>query len=156
MKTVTLVEELRNFLISFQNGSMDDSRGNNVDTVILTIIGAILWKANWEIEVYDEGLGRSNKWLSFYTVNGKYILSFDTAVSQYPAEHHFEVTVDDGRRDMGGLTGMLRDPHFFVDPWIVVRHVGLALPSLLLELPVKPPSRIAAFRDINEPLSLVG
>ncbi|MDP7178096.1 MAG: hypothetical protein QF749_07350 [Verrucomicrobiota bacterium] len=58
------------------------------------------------------------------------------------------------RGDVGGLPLPVRQPKFLVDPRAVSGRLGLFRPASFFELPVEPPTGIAALSNVNKTLTL--
>ena len=57
---------------------------NNVDEVVLIIIGAITWRSALDIELsQNSGIDQRVCWLSFYIVKQRYVLCYSVITQQF-------------------------------------------------------------------------
>ena len=59
------------------------------------------------------------------------------------------------RRDVGGLTGPVRQPKFFIDPRTILRRLGAPGPAAFFELPIQTPAGIAPLSNVDEPFAFL-
>ena len=58
-------------------------------------------------------------------------------------------------RDVGGLTGPVRQPKFFIDPRTILRRLGAPGPAAFFELPIQTPAGIAPLSNVDEPFAFL-